>query len=132
MRALLFGKVYLLGQNDKAGKNSGDSKGSPNSIDQIEQLQLPKRMEKRRTVYLGEQLSCWLRYEDFEIQVDAIDLSSRGIALVETWEKIEFPCAVGQKISLEFEKGLASRFTIDGQQGVAISGSRAINLVGYF
>ena len=88
--------------------------GSSKSIDQIEQLQLPKRMEKRRRVYLGEQILCWISFDSLEAQVDVIDLSSRGIALVETREKVKFPPVVGQKIELVFDRGTEEGFKIDG------------------
>lgn len=106
-----------MGSEDHKNKKNGDKPnqdGPRNSIDQIEQLQLPKRMEKRRRVYLGEQILCWISFDSLEAQVDVIDLSSRGVALVETREKVKFPPVVGQKIELVFDRGSADSFKIDG------------------
>ena len=71
-------------------------------------------MEKRRRVYLGEQILCWISFDSLEAQVDVIDLSSRGIALVETREKVKFPPVVGQKVVLTFARGSDEGFTING------------------
>ncbi|MFK7826927.1 MAG: hypothetical protein AB8G05_22480 [Oligoflexales bacterium] len=95
-------------------EDSSQQEESGNSIDQIEQLQLPKRMEKRRRIYLGEQILCWIGFDALEAKVDVIDISTRGIALVETREKVKFPPVVGQKIVLSFGRGLEEGFKING------------------
>ena len=102
--------------SEKNRKNSGE-KGNTNSIDQIDKLQLPKRKDRRRNIYLGEQVLCCLHFDELETHVNIIDLSSRGLAVVETQKKGSLPCVEGQEVFLEFKKGTNHPFRVKGIVG---------------
>ena len=66
--------LYKLVMNDK-NKNSS-------VINQSENLDLPKRNEKRRLVYLGENIRCWVNNELIEKKLDIVDISTHGLAVI--------------------------------------------------
>lgn len=84
------------------------------SIDDIENLLLPKRGGRRRSVYIGEKLYCRLTADNVDELVEIVDLSSGGLALVETSSSAELPLVAGQSINLKFNQGLECPFEVKG------------------
>ena len=100
----LSDKNYEFDENDNFHK----------SVSQIEKLKLPKRSQRRRMVYLGEQVKCCIKASSKEVYVDIIDITSRGISVVEkSVGELSF-CVVGQKIKIIFEKDTEMSFQVEG------------------
>ena len=84
-------------------------------IRQIEGLQLPKRSEKRRAVYLGEHIRCTLIGSNWKTQVDVVDLSHRGTAVVDVKAAKALASRAGEKVQLVFRSGQKGSYTVKGE-----------------
>ena len=84
------------------------------SVSQIERLQLPKRSQRRRAVYLGEQISCCIDYKSREYDVQIIDITSRGVSVVLKQESDTHTYIVGEHINIVFNKNTEKSFQISG------------------
>lgn len=71
-------------------------------ISQIEALKLPKRADKRRRIYLGENITCVLISRQFKMPVDVIDISFKGLAVVDAQIKRQIDIPTGAPVELAF------------------------------
>ncbi len=93
-----WSKVSAKGQ-------SWNNKDAKSFIDQIDSLQLPKRLESRRQIYVGEKIRCAIRYQQIKKSAEIIDMSSKGIAVIFPEDDTGMPEITDIPLSIDFTLG---------------------------
>ena len=94
---------------------SSEPKGTQRSqVQQIDELKLPKRSFNRRSIYMGENVFCWLKTNEGTVRTEVIDLSSRGTAVIKQ-KKPVINLRKGMVVTAEFNHNNPMRFEVKGK-----------------
>lgn len=84
-------------------------------IEQIEGLGLPRRSDKRRSLYVGEGIFCSVSFEKHSFLAEVTDISPSGLSLVNSKQEIPFTAKSKQNWTLHFHKKSQEHFSLDVQ-----------------
>ncbi|MFW7380420.1 MAG: PilZ domain-containing protein [Oligoflexus sp.] len=77
---------------------------SPRKTQELEGLDTDLREDRRRSIYLGENITCSISIKGMSHKVEIIDISPYGLAFVNRSFRVELPLKVGDQLELNFEK----------------------------
>ncbi len=78
--------------------------GALDDIDQIENLNLPKRIERRRTIYVGEEIRAKIETKTHKLNMWVVDMSFRGVALVDSITTKTKSIKTGDSVKIDMDQ----------------------------